>query len=231
MFCDVVMSVKTAAPRGVVGAVEVRRVRAAEVVGLVPVADVHARLAVRQLRQRELRAVGAQRRVERRLDLRPGGAVVERPPDAFLERADVEHVRVVRVDGDLVHAAARSCAEQRERRAGLAIDAACRAAVRGRAADRAAGRGDTANGAVEADEQVAGLVEHHRAHGPVVEEVAAGNERPRIAAVGRLVDAETGLGVTRRVRLAGAHVDRVARRVGRVDEQSSRSRSRAAHRP
>ena len=46
-----------------------------------------------------------------------------------------------------------------------------------------------------------------------------------VALVGRLVEAEPGLAVAARVPLAGAGVDRLARRVVRVDGDASRSRS------
>ena len=45
--------------------------------------------------------------------------------------------------------------------------------------------------------------------------------RPVIAAVGRAIDAGAGAGVLRRVRLAGADVDRVAARVVRIDREAA----------
>ena len=58
---------------------------------------------------------------------------------------------------------------------------------------------------------------------------AARDERPVVAAVGRAVEAEPGLGVARAALFTGARVDRAATLVGRVDQQrADRGRRNAA---
>ncbi len=168
-------------------------------------------------------------RVQRRLDLRPRRAVVERAPNALLERREVDRARIPRVELDVgdaagCHGTDRTREDPCKRRTGLPVEAANVAARRRRrrdAADRAAARhgADAANRARQADKQLVVLVERQGTDRAVAEGVAAGNERPRVAAVGRLVDAEAGLGVRGGIRLAGARVNRVTGWIGGVDKQ------------
>ena len=204
--------------RGVVGAVETSAVGA----GVTPVthSDVHPRLAVRQRGQRERGAIVAPRRIQRRLDLRPGGAVVQRAPHAFRERGLVEDVGIVGIDADLGGSPNEGSAQERPGGAGLPVDAAGHQRVAGGAAGaRAAGhRGDAAHRAGDTGQQVAALVEGETRHRALEEDVAARDQQPGLAAVGGLEDADARLGVARGVGFAGADVDGVPARVTRVDE-------------
>src|SRR5439155_13059729 len=62
-------------------------------------------------------------------------------------------------------------------------------------------------------------IESHLPDRALEEDVAAGNECPGLAAVRRLVDTDARFRIGRSVRLAGAGIERVARRIARIHEQ------------
>ena len=213
----------------------------------VPFADVHPRLAVRQTRDRDVRPRGADRRVQRRLDLRPRVPAVSRAPDASRVRSCVEGVRVRRVDLDVTHAArcARRrvvrdrgdvrAAVRRARRAGMdhrprgpAVRRAVEAPLR-RPRDQRPVLADAAvaaHGRVSADREgragidrvrIAGL-DPDRPDTASVERRAAVRARPVVAAVGRLVEADAcDTTAAARVALTGSDPERVRARIVRVD--------------
>ena len=132
---------------------------------------------------------------------------------------------MTRVELDLV---GRPGAGERERRPAVIglVDARRRA----RCGHGAAVRGDSPRAGARGDQDVVGVgrVDCHaadRAVGRNAAAVRAGDERPAVAAVGAAVEAETGLAVAAPVGLAGADVDRVPTRVGRVDgDRADRAR-------
>src|SRR5207245_2905323 len=103
-----------------IAAVETRRRRPS-----VTYADVHARVAARQLGNCELCAIGVIRTIQRRLDLRPGRAAVGRAPNALLEcgrvKRGVRRPVVVRVELNVIDPADRTVAvpNEAERRAAV----------------------------------------------------------------------------------------------------------------
>ena len=214
---------------------------------MLPSYDVHPGLAVRERRHVERGAGLDQRRVQRRLDLRPGRAAVGRAPDAARVR------RRRRRSPGSTGRARRARTPRGEQTPPLANSARVAGAVgggRGAVVDEAPGRA-AVGGLVEAP---LGGVRHGagdaRAARPRTCRAAPSSCRrrwcsgspgltmispmplppsgfpvrapsgpgPGVAAVGRLVDADAGHAAgAADVRLAGADVDRVAGRVVGVD--------------
>ena len=191
------------------------------------------------VRERELGPLGGAVRepvLDGREDPRPGRAGVGRAPDPGAVRARVDHVRVVRVDRHAADAAgrARLCSRDvlvaagERRRAvvdprprGAAVRRLVEAPVRGadRRRGRSTGRGrDAAHraGRGRVDRVRITLLDRDRADGAATE-LRLAQPRPRLAAVGRLVDADTRGGAACRVRLTGADVERVGGGVVRVE--------------
>ena len=85
----------------------------------------------------------------------------------------------------------------------------------------AADRADAADAAADRHEQTAGAVKRHLANRSLEEHIAAGHQRPCVAAVGRLVDPDSSLRIARRVLLAGRGIQRVAARVVGIEQERS----------
>ncbi len=219
-------------------------VAAEEARGVGPVVafvNVHARLTVRQRGHGDRGARLDHRRVDRRLDLRPRRTGVRRAPDAACVRRRVHDVRVGRIEHDVPDSARRADPGVCEfgRVAGAVGDVG-RAVVDERPRGAAVGRlvqaplGDARNGPGHAG-AADGRHPAQRRRGPHVDgvrvarldrhradalprELGLAEQRPRVAAVDRLVEADarhaTG---TADVRLAGTDVDGVLVRVVRVE--------------
>ncbi len=121
--------------------------------------------------------------------------------------------------------------DQRKYGARLTPEAADRKRVVGRAARKraAADRADASYAAADRNEKIAGAVESHLSNRSLEEHIAAGHQRPVVAAVGRLIDADAGFRVGGSILLAGGRVQRVAGRIGGVEKKrSDRVRAEAA---
>ena len=156
-------------------------------------------------------AVVEHREVER---VRVGGVVLDVGDSALEEVAPVRRVRVHgilrQVEAQLEAGSAVRGLVQPDRRS-----ARRREAPTGDAGARVAG-----NRRAHEDVPRVLRVDGDLADAPILRDgVAARNELPVLAAVGGLVEAETGLAVARAAGLTGADVDRVAGLVGRVDQE------------
>ena len=236
--------------RDVVAPEEARRVRirlrVVDVgIVVVPLVDVHPRLAVRKGRHGHRCSRLDHRGVDRGLDLSPRRPRIVRAPDAACVRGRIDNVRVRRVEDDLANTAGRAvrdCVEElvgpvrgiAEARVGPAVMDQC---PRGAAVCRlvkpplsdprhgtsnagAANRGHAAErrGRPHVDRVRIARLDHDRADALALKLLLADRTAPRVAGVGRFVEAgardATG---PADVRLAGPHVDGVPARVVRVD--------------
>src|SRR4029077_500040 len=68
----------------------------------IPIADVHSRVAVAQLSDSELGAIGILCRIQRRLDLRKAAAAICGTPDALFKRRRVHRACGARVELDVI---------------------------------------------------------------------------------------------------------------------------------
>ena len=206
-------------------------------------ADLHvdARLAVRELRDRELGPLREARRrpwSDRREDLRPVRAAVRRAPHAAGVRARVDDVRVVRIERDTADAARRARGRSRGIDRDVAVGLVRRAVVEERPRAAAVGRlveaplrraRNQRHGALGRRRDASGgprgrgvdRVRVARLHGDrpdrPADEGVGGQLRPVVAAVRRLVEADARGCDRRRVRLAGADVERAALAIVRVE--------------